>query len=219
MHTLNHLPSLLLKKMNDAGVRTIVIDGFTASGKSTAADGLIKLLKEEGHVVREFHADWFVIDRDKRNYKENPALMRLSSWADIPGGTKLATFLGNTKDGSHVFSAYDRSTGKRSLEMTLEPVKSDDYFVIEGLYALKMASKITRPAISVFFVMNEETTTNRLYARNTYIPRERLEYEVENIYLPSMREYTEEIRSMKKPILFIDTNTPENVTIERDQSP
>lgn len=197
------LPAYLGTCIRNSGSRCIIVDGHTGAGKTTVVSELVSLLKQEGKHCTEFHMDWYVIDRDKRSYHENPKMMDLTGWFDIE---RAISDMAKLHKHDVTLMSYDRSTGRRSKPLTLQKLQPDDVIIIEGLYGLLLTETLKIDCLRFFLSLTDATIRKRLYARNTYIERARLEYEIEHIYLPSMRSYEDYLQARKILFTEIDVN-------------
>ncbi len=178
-------------------MRGIAIDGQLCAGKTTIASSVEKALASNGQNVRRFSVDWFLTERDKRNYQADPRMMNLESWFDLEEAEKaLNFFLGrNHSDASCAIQAYDRATGERSQVVSITPAQDNAFILIEGLYSLKLLETIERARVLRCYVWSsEQVSFERMLKRNTYIDRERLTFEAQHIYVPSLRTYDAMVR-------------------------
>jgi len=63
------------------------------------------------------------------------------------------------------------------------------------------------------FVATEDATYQRLLRRRTYLDRDQVEFEVKEIFFPSVRRYEKELHLQKLPFVRIDVSDFSNIKI------
>lgn len=124
-------------------------------------------------------------------------MLNLSNWYDWKlAKTVLETIIGGLDVENIDFLAYQRKTGKRDRTLSVKKIESNSMLIIEGWRAFALLKELAIiPDISLFLKTSEHVLRKRLLSRGIYKEQKQLIYEIENIYLPAMREYDKVVKS------------------------
>jgi uridine kinase len=175
------------------------VDGMLCAGKTTLVNSITAALNKRQLDVVRFSSDMFLLDRNKRDYFLNTKLQDLAEWFSPKEGIGVLSHLVQSSKQCRVnFMGYDRSTGTRSLDVSLEYDPTSSILLLEGLYITKwMLMLHANPTMKVFLTLSQDVSYERMVKRNTYIALSRLEYECSNIYFPAIASYCQFLRDRK----------------------